>query len=163
MGELGGVLQGVVHRLGDDLADVGHLLDSELLSFACDVAVHGLPYLEVRALDHACETAALCGGLVASVGRHGLGESCPGASCRRDDVTLYDASVRAGACDLCRVHAFLRRCPAGSGRDGRSCGHCRCGDFGLGCRRGRLSLCRLCRGCCGCGLGRRSARSEFRE
>ena len=43
MRELSGILQGIVHGLGDELAHVGHFLDRELFSFARNIGVRRLP------------------------------------------------------------------------------------------------------------------------
>ena len=138
--ELGCVLEGVVHRLGDELAHVGHLLDLELLAFSGKIpGVGRLPDLEVGSLDHSTDSGAGNRCLKASVGHHGLGETGFRRVLGGDDVTFDYTAVRACAGHLGGVHAFFSSQFAGSRRD-RSVG-----GNGSGRRACRSARCR-CRG-----------------
>ena len=140
MGELGRVLEGVVHRLGDELAHVGHLLDLELLAFSGKVlGVGRFPDLEVGALDHSADSGACGRSLETSVGHHSLGESGFRSALCGYDVTFDYAAVRACAGDLGGVHAFF------GGQFAGSWGDRGVGGNGSGRRACRSARCR-CRG-----------------
>ena len=116
MGELGAVLQRIVHRLGDELPHVGHLFDGEVFAFAGDVGVVGLPSLEVGALDGTGETGTRGRGGFSAFGHHRLGQAAERhGGCK--DIALDDASVRAGAGDLRRIDALLGRGLTGARRN----------------------------------------------
>ncbi len=107
VGELGGVLQGIVHALRDELAHVGHLLDSELGAFSGDIRMRRLPSLKVASFHHAGKTGATRGSLEAALSHHGLGKTASWRGRGGDDITLNDPAARTASRDLVRIHSLL--------------------------------------------------------
>ena len=169
VGELCGILQGIVHALRDQLAHVAHLHDFEFLAFAGNVGMVGFPCLEVAALDGAGKSAAFACN-EATLGHLCFCKAAEFALCRCSSfhVAGDDPSVRAGSCNRVEIDAFLlcfHSCTGGCGSTGYclggSCGRC-FSRFALLCRFLRCG-CGGFRGCaCGrCGFG--SVRCELGE
>ena len=120
VGELGGVLEGIVHALGDELPHVGHLHHLELGAFAGDVGMAGLPGLQVGALHGTGQTGPRTGRRQAAFGQAGLRESRqPSLRLgRRLHIPRNHPSIRPAPRNPLHINPLLLRnltCPGRSG------------------------------------------------
>ena len=127
MGELGGVLEGVVHALRNEFAHVGHLHHFELGAFSGYVGVVGFPDLQVGTFNSSGQAASRSRRSESAVGHLRLGQPRQGSlggGCGFH-VAGDDASVRACSGNAAGIHTLFSGYLACAGRCGSAGGFSR--------------------------------------